>query len=605
LPHQNRWVLKKGKSNIDKPDSPPIVLEFSRIFQKIDAQIHELHLCSSEDFLGLNADFKKYYKQSKLISDNANEIIHYLKETVTGDMLGDLKNLYRDLQLIQLNFSKHLEKSIVLLNRIFSLLETLFLPVKNLSQDLMTLKFLLANLNINNTTLKAVFGNNFDQLTAEYNRVINEFKINCYQNELNLSNLKDQVKKTLNTFESISEKNIQDLDLIINHIHYGIILFAEKHEEISRQIPELTGKTKNTYKSIANIITNLQYHDIIRQKMEHVQKTQKNVLNELKYATDGNGLEEFLVKTRDIANLQSAQLIHANKEYQQAIEIITEKFIAIGDDMATISGLCKDISASQKDSNELDLQGLLDKFKDSANVLNHYVKAGDSFTNHIDSMSVSINKASGTITGFADVIKSLKQITSDTIKYFSSVKTGDKHIEKSLFQLSALSEDVIKFETTIQNVFKTIKGIEQEILLDIQDHVKNTKKTISFKLAADNLNSIIYALNNKNSLIKNLLESNFSISAEISKEIRESIGRIRYYEFFEKVIVDIIGEFNLVSSRIKSELKLQPENRAEDLDSLKGIYTMASEHAIHDSYVAQVEDISDPLSKKRFRYRRR
>ena len=25
---------------------------------------------------------------------------------------------------------------------------------------------------------------------------------------------------------------------------------------------------------------------------------------------------------------------------------------------------------------------------------------------------------------------------------------------------------------------------------------------------------------------------------------------------------------------------------------------MASEHAIHDSYVAQVEDISDPLSKK-------
>jgi len=590
--------LKKVKSNIEKSNILPIVMEFNQIFQKIDTQIHELHQCSSEDFLGLNADFKNYYKQSKLISDNANEIIHYLKETVTGDMLSDLNNLYRDLQLIQLNFSKHLAKSIVLLNKIFTLLETLFLPVKNLNQDLMTLKFLLASLNINNTTLKEVFGSNFEQLIEEYNHVINEFKINCYQNELNLSNLKDQVKKTLKTFESISEKNIQDLDLIINHIHYGIILFAEKHEEISRQIPELTGKTKNTYKSIANIITNLQYHDIIRQKMEHVQKTQKNVLNELQYATDGNGLEEFLVKTRDIANLQSAQLIHANKEYQHAIEIITEKFIAIGEDMATIASMCKDISASQKDSNESDLQGLLDKFKDSANVLNHYVKAGDSFTNHIDTLSVSINKASNTIAGFADVIKSLKNITSDTIKYFSSAKTEDKHIEKSLSQLCTLSEDVIKFENTIQNVFKTIKGIDQEILFDIQDHVKNTKKTISFKLAADNLNSIIYALSNKNALIKNLLENNFSISAEISKEVRESIGRIRYYEFFEKVIVDIIGEFNLVSSRIKSELKLQPENRADDLDSLKGVYTMASEHTIHDSYMAQVEDSSNPLHKK-------
>jgi hypothetical protein len=583
--------LRKQNKNIDKSVNTLSIKEFSSIFLKIDDQILQLHKCSSDDFLGLNADFKKCYRKSKVISDNANEIFSYLKETVTGDLLRDLENLYKDLQQIQNNFSKHLGKSIELIKKMFFLLENLFLPVKNLNQDLMTLKFLLANLKINNSTLKNLQGKDFELMLNKFNQVLNDFKIFSFQNESNLVNLKNQVTKTLNVFESINTRNISDLESILNHLHFGIILFAEKHEEISRQIPELTSKTKNSYKSIANIITNLQYHDIIRQKIEHIQKTQKNVLVDLEIASDANDFENILIRTRDIANLQSAQLIHANKEYQQAIEIITQKFITISDDMSNISKICKEINASQENSDELDLQGLLDKFKDSVNVLNRYVQASDNFTNQIDILSVSVNNSSKTVSRFHDAIQALKEITTDTINYFSEANTSDDQIDKSLIQLSTISQDIVKFEGIIQNVFKVIQNIEQEILIDIEDHIKTSKKTISFNFAANRLNSIINTLNDKNILIKKLLEQNFTTSSEISKEVRESISRIRYYDFFEKVIVDIISEFNQISQKLKLELKSYTSKNANDLESLKDIYTMASEHKIHDKVINQEGDI--------------
>ena len=55
--------------------------QFIDIFSGIDEQILQLHQCSSDDFLGLNADFKQYFKQSKLISENSRQILNDLTKS--------------------------------------------------------------------------------------------------------------------------------------------------------------------------------------------------------------------------------------------------------------------------------------------------------------------------------------------------------------------------------------------------------------------------------------------------------------------------------------------------------------------------------------------
>jgi ABC-type transporter Mla subunit MlaD len=562
--------------------------EFTDVFVGIDIQILQLHQCSSDDFLGLNADFKKYYHQTKSISENAKQIFQALAQDETRNLLRDLENLYKDLKNIQIQFSGHLKSSLLYLKEIVQHLDTIFLPIKNLNQDLLTLKFLLANLRISNTAFINSEIENFEKILKEYNQVINDFKIFSIENEDNIESLSSLVSDSLRQFEIIAEKNIHDLDIILNNIHFGIILFAEKHQEVSLQIPDLTSKTDSSSQSIAEIITNLQYHDIIRQKMEHVQAAHNNLLDDLvKCAIDAEQNNEEKTKKlysriRDMANLQSAQLVFANKEYQKAIENITDKFVAISNDMSTIASMCHNINVSQDNSEELYLQNLLDKLNDSSSVLSRFFNASQSFANHIDILTTQISKTSSCINKFSSSIQNLKQITSDTISLFPSNQSVDDELIKSLQQVESLYKDIEKFEGVIRCVFTKIELIGSKLLPDIGDNLRVAQGSGVFSNAAQSMNDIIHDLNQKNINIKTMLDETLITSKTISSNVRESISKIRYYDFFEKVIVDIITEFNHIYQLLRAD-DCEEGSSSDGLNDVKRLYTMASEHKIHEA----------------------
>jgi hypothetical protein len=573
-------MTEANKNNHDIDSKVSLIKEFIEIFVGIDQQIIELHQCSSDDFLGLNSDFKQYYRQSKLISENATQIFNELTKSESLDLIKSLEKLYKNFKQIQIEFSGLLNNSISSLRIIIELIDGLFLPVKNLNQDLLTLKVLIANLKISSSASKLNKIQGVDSVLAEFNEIINEFKICSFQNESNLSLLKEKVKNTLKEFEQIREKNLNDLEVILNNIHYGIIFFAEKHEEVSRQIPELSLQTESSSKSIAEIITNLQYHDIIRQKMEHVHTTHKKLLNELEQSANTDGdKNDLLVRIRDIANLQSAQLVYANKEYQKAIEVITEKFIAIGADLTTIASMCQDINSSQHNSDELHLHLLLEKLNDSTPVLDRFLLAGENFTSQIDNLNSEVSIATASTSKFNMSLNNLKTVTGSMINQFTSNSLDDDDITKTLLQIQGLYNDVEKFENVIQLAFKQIENTGNKLLPDIGHSLKKAKGDGLFGQASQLLSSITGQLNEKNNRIKDLLEDNLQTSKTVSLGVKDSISKVRYYDFFEKVIVNIIGEFNHIHQLLKDEEGLESAN---ELDNLKGIYTMASEHIIHD-----------------------
>ncbi|HOP04200.1 MAG TPA: hypothetical protein PL017_07225 [Tenuifilaceae bacterium] len=568
------------------------IKEVVEIFTLIDEQIIELHKCSSDDFLGLNAYFKQYYKHSKTISANAKEVLQSLTDSKSGNLLHNLEELYKNLKLNQNGFSKRIETSIELLKELLVLIDKLFLPIKNLNQDLMTIKFLLANLKLSSSNSKSI-----DENLGMFNEVINDFKICSFQNESNLSSLKNQVKQALSNFEQIRSKNIHDLDTILNHIHYGIILFAEKHEESSRLIPEFTKKTENTSKSIAEIITNLQYQDIIRQKMEHIQATHKKVLADLEdYSHSENETQiehqqNLKNRIRDIANLQSAQLVHANKEYQHAIEIITDKFLAIGNDMTTISSMCREFSSSHDNTEELHLQSLLAKIENSSNVMNSFMDAGKSFTNHTDILTSGISKTAAGFSRFSASNEKLKSASTKLIDSFTEAEKHEEILEKSIEHVKTLCDDVDKFENIIQRVFGLIDEKGRLLSSNIKQHLETVKEKGFFAVSAQNLNNISHQLTTKNERIQILLDENLDLSSSVSVDVKKSIEKIRYYDFFDKVIVDIIGELNQIYNKLKTDQPKEGGSEIEDLNKIKSLYTMASEHIIHDKVTSGEGDV--------------
>ena len=80
-----------------------------------------------------------------------------------------------------------------------------------------------------------------------------------------------------------------------------------------------------------------------------------------------------------------------------------------------------------------------------------------------------------------------------------------------------------------------------------------------------------------------MLDQNLASSKNIAVNVKESINKIKYYDFFERVIVDIIAEFNRIHDMLKSEIDLGDDKTTDEFNAIKNSYTMASEHKIYDT----------------------
>lgn len=586
----------KKNSNSSSKISSLSVKEISSIFVRIDDQIIDLHKCSSDDFLGLNADFKKYYKQSKVISENANEIFKQLTEGGSGDLFRQLQDLYKDLKSVQDHFVTQLDLSIIKLKEIQTLLDQLFLPIKNLNQDLMTLKFLLANLKLSGSDPSSKSSSSKEQSILEFNLIINEFKQCGIDTEKNISNLWKEISKSLINFESTQNRTVVDLDSILNNIHYGIILFAEKHEETNRQIPELTLKTESCSHSIADIITNLQYQDIIRQKIEHIQEIQKTILGELdKFeeadkSHDSENQTRLYLKIKDIAGLQAAILVKANKEYQLAIEKITEEFLAIGEDMACISSMCKNLNISQENSEEIHFAEMLLKLQNAALILANFIKAGKEYISQIENLGLKLREAQAGFSKIKINSDKLNSATSNIFDPFTQHQIENLQLSDILSQVDAINKDIQNFEKNIQDVFQRVLENEKELSNKVIHFNKSLSQQKFFTQSAESMNAILNQLKSKSDRISLLLNENMDLSKDISLGVKNSIKQIRYYDLFEKTIVEIINELNEIYQKLKGEI-VDDQDKGENLKSVKDLYTMASEHQIHEKIVQADGDV--------------
>jgi hypothetical protein len=92
----------------------------------------------------------------------------------------------------------------------------------------------------------------------------------------------------------------------------------------------------------------------------------------------------------------------------------------------------------------------------------------------------------------------------------------------------------------------------------------------------------------KGESIKYLLTEISNQSISIVQEIKDSIKRIKYYDLFEKSINSIISDLNQLHSKLSGS-EFDEAKRAENLRTMKGLYTMETEHKIHDKIISHSE----------------
>ncbi len=588
----------KNAKNISLSEAS--IKEIIILLSDIDVKINALNESSAKDFLTLNSNLKENYKLAEKISANAKQLFEILAGKDRNYLLKKLDTFHTGLKFQIDGFSDSVIKGSKVLETIQGLFNAMFIPIKNFNQNLMTINFLLANLKLNLTYLKQE-----EQILDKADNLMQKIKTikeiyDVFDNKVN--KLKVLSNSIQNFFGQLKEKQTITLETILEQVQSSVTILSAKYQEASIQMPQVTKKTEDYFENVSKIITNLQFHDIIRQKMEHVQHTHKEIIDELnafdfndKSASLAEHTSQFL-QIRDIAGVQVAQLIHTNQEYQDAIEKITVNFLEIGDDMKAVSEMCNDFSGHQPGKGGSHFREIETNLEVSVELINKFGADGELFSNKVKTVVGSVAELKDEL---AEILDQFEYIKKGLAEIFDILKPKEKKLPE-IYKLGKQLSDISKaIRTELNNMNKYFKNAEDEtVVLEtlVENNFESQFKS-NLQKFSESIFSVVKILNSDNSQVEEILRVNGEYGNQLAVDIQTSIEKVKYYDFFEQVIEEIILELNNIYLTIKSDSSMGPEG-SYDLESLKQRYTMASQRTIHGRVLhEEVEEENVPMEE--------
>lgn len=569
------------------------VKDITTVFSKIDNRLISLHKRSAEDFLQLNGGFKDIYYQSNQISKNVSEICSDFYTEENNSLYQVINTLYENLK-VQFEI---LDYKIVVISNQFEKLSNqirhIFFPVKNYSQNLMSLTYLMANLRVSLSYSNKNANKQLESTYVESEKLVNNIKtiIDDISSSLNqLSKIAKRSQENLKELKSYSEVKLEDL---LPEIQSSISLIDKKNKENKNIIPQIKNKIDELSISNTEIVKKLQYQDIIKQKMEHIQKTHKDLINELEEfnvtTLENDKLNEKIkcfLRIRDISGLQATQLIQTNREYQSAIEVITDNFILIGDNIKNITEKGEKVYSYGK----INYNRMFEKIDSYINKAYLYIDDYNRQTEILDEEINNIHKkykeSEILINSFRKYTQELEESLLESNKSINEVSVQEPEIKNANIQFTHLLNETKDNTNKLNSLFDNLSSLKK----NIEGFANKTDRGLLGNTDFSEFKNLINSLKKSGKEIDAIIRRNKDDSKNVIRNIKKSISKIQYYDYFEKIIQEIISELNTINLKLKLNNDLKDDSKEENLEKLKQYYTMQTERYIHDK-VAKGEDI--------------
>ncbi len=350
--------------------------ELISVFHDIETKIGTLHQNSSQVFLQLNEFLKDYFKKNSIVSANATQIFDTILGNKEISLTDELNHIFGSLQKYKTATENEIDANLGTYTQINSKINYVSLLIRNFKQDLITFKFLTTNFRLisNNESFKSA---SLESVKNWDNALVN---IQSWLTEIGkeVGSLSFSVNSMHNNTKVYSQNAINKSFSFYKELESAIEIVNRKNLESESYIPILKEKINNSAGNISDIIKHLQYHDIIRQKVEHIQHSHFKIIASLNKEMPASELnaekenEKLFSLIADISGLQAAQLILITKEYQKALEVISANFQNMTDDLSAISTISHEFSFEDENSDTTLIRHVQERLDRSLRLLDEY-----------------------------------------------------------------------------------------------------------------------------------------------------------------------------------------------------------------------------------------
>ncbi|UCH14431.1 MAG: hypothetical protein JSV22_00335 [Bacteroidales bacterium] len=550
--------------------------EIISIFDEINKGIIQLHRCAADDFTLMRNQFREYNRKATKISENAKSAFELLNpgNNSTG-FISQIEDYYTHLGNYYSKFITKIESIERFIYDLRGNIEKMLIPGKNLNQHISSLNIVLANLKIYGQ-LSPDKGSSISDPDLIFNP-IREFYTLFDEGTISIM---DSLNITKKKIKSIELSYFDQLDKVLDNIRICKEQFLAKHRAVSLKIPELSGNIQENIGNSNKIIIELQYHDIIRQKIEHIQEAHANIIQQLtRYRENDDKITKkdivkYLIQVGDIARIQASQLLNVNKEYEMAMDNISEELLSFSDNMILIVDLCNKFSMNNNEPSFC-------KIEDMISTNYHLRKKLNDANLQVDEQYL---KLSDELESIDNNFKKIDELTKQLESSFNAALNKDSNVNKpkesSKTQSEGLFDDIKSTTTYLSEQINKISAVKMKTDNHLVNECNKEEQNKLLSILSQFEQEFLPAIKEKKETISSIFKENGEYTRNITDKMLTAIRSVKYYDFFDELAKKIITKLTQTSETFYIS---ESEASRHSIENIKKKYTMKSEREIHDN----------------------
>jgi methyl-accepting chemotaxis protein len=383
------------------------------------------------------------------------------------------------------------------------------------------------------------------------------------------------------------EQNRQDKGKIItNSIMDDLDALSERHQDSSQRMVKITALWEEIANGIGEIVSSLQFHDITRQRIEHVAEA-------LKKSSDGDEKDEAY----EAYMLQKAQLLHTKKELASATERIGEELRNLSRKIGEMSLEARGVMENARGAGA----SFFSELEKAVVELTEAVNEHSAINREMASTTEQVSNAASQMDGF---IKEIVKIGIEMKMISLNAAVQAAHVGGKGLAMGVLAEQI---HTLSQETSGRVTSISEDLhcILDHASNLKDCTALVSQRRAEEGLQMVedlkrmLPLLRKLDAEAVTLLDRIEAEGETLSTEIRDRSEGLHFHEQILQGIDSLSSEIEKECAKIgegpaKKDRRSSRSGGIGGMKELAKTYTMQREREVHLSMLGAGNSESAP-----------
>lgn len=549
-------------------------------------RLQDLNSASEKEFIAIGTQFQAFHQQAMDISHLAEGLVDQMTGQDLTMAMQQFQTAVSDIDTFLKRSDQQASRGVDTLDRFLASLAEMAVPVGEFGKIVRILHIMAISTKIENA--------HFDERETGFNAVADEIRrmadvVGQQSADIadEIARLRLSIRQELTSVLSLRKRQEGTAREILERIHSNLGDMQDHYGNSQDRAGELARLAIELSTALAEIIISMQFNDITRQQIEHVQEAledagrmlgNRTVLRDTK---NRKGATDHLSWLTSVTDLQVRQLQHADRELTTAVDRIKLNLDTIAQAVTRMVGQARDMATRQSGGQAHRLGSIEAEMQSIREVLIRTIAHHQTLVTTFQSVCEAVTRLSEFVGQIDHIGHEIRLIALNAL--VKAAHTGEEGLALAVLaeSIQKLSVEALAQAGRISESLKEINQLAHNLADEL--HLDDNERQQEIQRQITTLEELMGTLHQTDSTAESTCNRIEEEAVELATNIKEMVPRIRVHEASASVIGDVIRELGDIQAALPVVSNTCPAPVADQLQDLENRYTMESERLIHQS----------------------